>query len=115
MKQIDLKSEKIKEYSFLEEMYEDEYFPDFLVDKCKQVLLELCSQIESSKPTTLEELYALSHVATEKINDLEQEFDENGSEIETAARECLGESFDFIAIAYGFDADVEELIAPREW
>lgn len=38
------------------------------------------------------------------------------SELETAAREILGEEFAFIASAYGFDeADVEELIATRDW
>ena len=38
------------------------------------------------------------------------------SELETAARQSIGEEFAFIASAYGFeDADVEELIATRDW
>ena len=50
------------------------------------------------------------------FNDLQQEFEEQGSEMETAARECIAADFEAIARAYGFaDADVQELIAPREW
>lgn len=33
MKQFD------KDYKMLEEMYQDEYFPDFLVDKVKDAML----------------------------------------------------------------------------
>jgi hypothetical protein len=44
------------------------------------------------------------------------EFEDAGSEIETVARECIGDDFDFIARAYGFgDVDTEELIATRDW
>jgi hypothetical protein len=47
---------------------------------------------------------------------LQEEFYENDSEIETNARECIGADFDFVAKSYGFeDADMEELIATRDW
>lgn len=55
-------------------------------------------------------------MATEAFNDLEAEFEAAGSDIETVAREEIGEAFWFIAMAYGFeDADGEELISAREW
>jgi len=57
IQQSELKNEKIKEYKLLDCMYQDSYFPTFLVDKCKNILLELCSKIESEKPQNLEELY----------------------------------------------------------
>jgi hypothetical protein len=60
-------------------------------------------------------LYALTHAATEEFNALAEEFEENDSELETAAREAIAEDFEWIAKAYGFDADIEELIAPRDW
>jgi hypothetical protein len=44
-----------------------------------------------------------------------REFEENDSELETAARKAIAEDFERIATAYGFDADIEELIAPRDW
>lgn len=46
---------------------------------------------------------------------MEDEFFENNSEIETGARECLGSNFAHISEAYGFDADVDELIVTRNW
>ena len=97
-------------------MYADAYFPKGIVDKVKAVLLGLCAQIEASQPLSLDQLYAFSHAATERINELAQEFEEHGSEIETAAREAIADDFRFIADSYGFAAaDIEQLIAPRDW
>lgn len=106
----------ITDYQFLADMYRSGYFPDFLVDKGKAILVNLCEQIESEKPADLSGLYKLTHAATDAFNELQQEFWDNESEIETAARDCIGMDFEFIAKAYGYeDADVEELIATRDW
>jgi hypothetical protein len=113
--QKELTNAQIKSHSFLDCMYKDPYFPGFLVDKCKNILLEFCQEIETTRPSGLEELYKLSHISTNKLNALQNEFITNNSEIETGARECLGADFEFIAKAYHFEADVEELIATREW
>ncbi|MEY3240376.1 MAG: hypothetical protein RIR11_1814 [Bacteroidota bacterium] len=115
MAQNDIKNEKLKNYSFLEGMYQDSYFPDFLVDKGRAILIELCIQIEEKKPKNLPELYELTHAATQKFNDLDEEFGENDSEIETAGAVLIANDFEFIANAYGFDADIEALIATRYW
>jgi len=115
IKQMELVNKQMVEYSFLKEMYEDEYFPNYLVDKGKDILIDLCNEIEIKKPQTLEELYALTHKATDRFNDLQEEFYENDSEIETAARECIAIDFQFISRSYGFEADIEELIATRDW
>jgi hypothetical protein len=114
-KQTDLSNAQMKNYAFLECMYEDKYFPPQLVDKCKGVLVDLCFRIEKEQPQSVEALYALSHEATNGINALQEEFFAQGSEIETAAAECLAMDFLAIASAYGFEADVEMLIATREW
>ena len=113
--QTEIKNEKLKTYPFLEGMYEDSYFPIFLVDKCKDILVQLSLKVEEKQPENLESLYQLTHAATNKFNDLEDEFFENESEIETAAREVIAEDFDFISKAFGYEADIEELIATREW
>lgn len=115
MIQGDIKNEKLKNYSFLECMYADAYFPKFLVDKGKSILVELCLEIETTQPKNLDELYKLTHASTKRFNDLGDEFLKNDSEIETAARECIAENFEFIASSYGFHADTEELIATRNW
>lgn len=107
-------NQAITSHNFLEEMYSDGYFPNVLVDKGKQILLELCVQIEAQKPSA-EQVLVLTHAATERFNDLAEEFYEHDSEIETAARDCIGMDFDFILKTYGYSIDVEEAIAPRDW
>jgi hypothetical protein len=106
---------KMKDHRFLRDMYEDGCFPDHCVDKVKDVLVRLCERIEQEQPADLEALYRLSHAATEEINVLGDYFDDHESELETVAREAIAADFARIATAYGFDADVEELIAPRDW
>lgn len=108
-------NEQLKDYPFLELMYDDEYFPNALVDKGKAILVRLCEAIEAQKPSDEASLLRLTHAATEEFNVLQDEFIEQESEIETGAREAIGEDFDFIAKAYGFNTDVEDLIATRDW
>lgn len=113
---MSLKNEAVAAHPFLQEMFDDGYFPNDLVEEGKQILLKLCADIEATKPASLDALYALTHPATEAFNALDEKLQEAGSEIETAARDCIGTEFAFIASAYGFeDADIEELIAPRDW
>ncbi|MFF4799127.1 DUF5713 family protein [Streptomyces sp. NPDC001351] len=109
-------NQQVIEHAFLEVLYEDDYFPDRVLDRGKAILLGLCERIEAERPADLAALYALTQAATEEFNLLEAAFDAAGSEIETVAREEIGGDFWFIAQAYGFeDADAEELIATREW
>ncbi|MET9557624.1 DUF5713 family protein [Streptomyces sp. NPDC006645] len=101
---------------FLRALYPDEYFPDRLLDKGREILLRLCERIETERPVDLVALYALTAVATEEFNQLQEEFWAAGSEIETVARDEIAGDFGFIADAYGFaDADLEELVAERDW
>lgn len=91
-------------------------FPIFWLINAKLFFLNVCQRIEQEQPDNLDALYAITHEATEQLNELQDEFDENDSEIETVARDCFGETMEFIAQAYGFDdADGVELIAPRDW
>ena len=111
----EINNNKLQQYPFLKEMYNDSYFPDFLVDKGQAILIELCLDIQNKQPRDLKELYALTHSATDQFNRLADEFEQNDSEIETAAREAIALDFAIITDAYGFDAELEELIAPRHW
>jgi len=109
-------NEQVTRHTFLHGLYIDPYFPDHVVDKGKDVLLRLCATIEAERPADLTALYALTEAATKEFNLLEAEFEAAGSEIETVAREEIGEDFWFIATAYGFPtADPESLIAARDW
>lgn len=115
-KPVSITNQQVNEYVFLRALYADAYYPDRVLDKGRAVLLGLCERIEAERPADLAALYLLTEVATEAFNDLEAEFEAAGSEIETVAREEIAEDFGFVASAYGFeDADVEELIAGREW
>ncbi|MFD0687496.1 DUF5713 family protein [Actinomadura fibrosa] len=109
-------NQQVLDHPFLKGLYGDPYFPDHVVDKGKAILLRLCERIESERPSDVAALYVLTRAATEEFNDLEADFHEAGSEIETVAREEIAEDFWFVASAYGFpDADAEELIATRDW
>ncbi|MDX3453602.1 DUF5713 family protein [Streptomyces sp. ME02-8801-2C] len=109
-------NQQVSGHAFLRQMYADSYYPDHVVDRGRAILLRLCERIEAEQPADLEALYALTQAATEEFNTLEAEFAAAGSEIETVAREVIAEDFGFVASAYGFtDADVEELIATRDW
>ena len=77
-------------YQLLDEMYEDEYFPDFLVDKVKNELQKVIDLLENGETDTEAVQEKLDEVIC-AINDLQDEFDENDSEIETVARDCIGE------------------------
>ncbi|MER6287618.1 DUF5713 family protein [Streptomyces sviceus] len=103
---------RVTAHSFLEALYRDGYYPDRAVDRGKEILLRLCERIETERPADLAALYALTRAATEQFNDLQ----DDDFDIETVAREEIAENFWFVADAYGFaDADVEELVAARDW
>ena len=84
-------------------MYDDDYFPAELVQKGENILVELCRQIETERPEDLDGLYSLTHAATERFNELAEEFEENDSEIETVARDTIATDMEYIAQSYGFD------------
>lgn len=52
---------------------------------------------------------------TRAINDLQDEFDENDSEIETASRDCIGETVEHVLEWFDIPIPVEEAIREREW
>ena len=113
---MNIENLKIDATKLLEGMYRDGYFPNHLVDKVRSAIIQACQEIESEKPATKEELYEITCRATEKINELQEEFYENDSEIETAARDDIALTFGYVAKTYGFpDADLEELVATRDW
>ncbi|MDQ0597314.1 hypothetical protein QF037_001659 [Streptomyces canus] len=113
---MNISNPQVAAHPFLKALYADDYYPNHVLDRGREILLRLCERIETEQPADLAALYVLTHAATEEFNDLEAAFDEAGSEIETVAREEIGEQFWFIAHAYGFaDADAEELISARNW
>ena len=102
------------DFEYLKEMYQDGYFPNFLVDKVKELIKNIVLFIEEGNHSK-EEIQASFDRMTVGINNLAEEFEENGSEIETGARESIGETVDNILNYFDIDIDVEEAIRERDW
>ena len=49
------------------------------------------------------------------VNDIEDKFDENDSEIETVASDCIGATVGYILEWFGILIDMEEAIRERDW
>ena len=77
-------------YKLLDEMYQDDYYPAFLVDKVKDELQKVIDLLEGGE-TDIEVIQNTLDKAVCGINDLQDEFYENDSEIETVARDCIGD------------------------
>ena len=78
-------------YKLLDEMYQDNYYPTFLVDKVKDELQKVIDLLESGETDT-EVVQETLDEAVCGINDLQEEFDEHDSEIEM----CIRDSCDII-------------------
>ena len=101
-------------YKLLDEMYQDEYYPNFLVDKVKDELQKAINLLETGETDT-EIIQKKLDEAICAINDLQEEFDENDSEIETAARDCIATDVIEILNWFEIDIDVEDALGERDW
>ena len=101
-------------YKLLDEMYQDDYYPTFLVDKVKAQLQKVINLLESGETDT-EVVQEKLDEAVCAINDLQDEFYENDSEIETVARDCIGVTVGYILQWFGIPPDMEEAIRERDW
>ena len=101
-------------YSLLEEMYQDDYYPNFLVDQVKAEIQKVIDLLESGETDT-EIIQQNLDEMTLAINDLQDAFDENDSEIETVARDCIGITVEYVLNWFGIPIDMEEAIRERDW
>lgn len=102
------------DYKLLEDMYQDGYFPDFLVDKIK-ILAEGVIDFLETGERDLEAVQCKMDEMTLAVNDLQEEFEGNDSELETVARESIGETIAYILKWFDIDMDVEDAIRERDW
>nr|WP_276569525.1 DUF5713 family protein [Lysinibacillus sphaericus] len=101
-------------FNYLEDMYEDSFFPSFLVDKIKLHIVHLVHFIEENT-YTVEEIQGKLDEMTIAINELQNEFYENDSEIETFARDSIGLTVERILQYFEIDIDIEEALRERDW
>ena len=102
------------DYRLLKDMYQDGYFPDFLVDRVKALVQDVIGFLETGE-RDLEKIQSKFDEMTLAINDLEEEFEDNDSEIETMARDSIGETVAYILEWFDVDIDVEDAIGERDW
>lgn len=101
-------------YELLADMYQDGYFPNFLVDKVKDLLQNVIAYLETGEQD-IEKIQKQFDEMTLAINDLQEEFEENDSELETGARDSIGETVEYILKWFQIDLDVEDAIQERDW
>ncbi|MGE7689767.1 DUF5713 family protein [Lysinibacillus sp. NPDC097214] len=104
----------MKEIIFLKGMYQDSYYPKFLVDKIKVLLEQIVRYLEQG-PHSLEDIQVKFDEITRAINDLEDEFLEHDSEIETVARDSIALTVMDILDVYNVKLDIEDALREREW
>lgn len=101
-------------YILLKDMVDDDYYPKFLVEKVKEKILPVINLLEKGEEN-IEIIQNELDKMTLAINDLEEEFEENDSEIETVARDAIGVTIEYILNWFNIDIDVETAIREREW
>lgn len=101
-------------FKLLDDMYQDEYFPNFLVDKVKDLVQNVITFLEAGEKD-LEKIQDKFDEMTLAINNLQEEFEDHESELETGARESIGEAVERILKWFEIDIDVEDAIRERDW
>ena len=101
-------------YVLLEDMANDGYFPEFLVEKVKERILSVIRLLEGGE-TDMEMIQNRLDEMTLAINDLQEEFEENDSEIETVARDSIAVTLEYILQWFDFAIDVETALRERDW
>ncbi|MNI68360.1 hypothetical protein D3C73_1240480 [compost metagenome] len=101
-------------FEYLKVMYNDRYFPNFLVDKVKAELVKVVEFLEQGNQD-IEEIQSKFDLAIHAINDLAVEFDENDSEIETVARESIAQTVEDVLAFFSIEIDTEVAIRERDW
>ncbi|BBI33562.1 DUF5713 family protein [Cohnella abietis] len=101
-------------FIYLKDMYSDSYYPTFLVDKVKNQIVQVVTFLESGTHTN-DAIQAKLDEMTIAINELQEEFDQNDSEIETVARESIASTVEEILKFFDVDIDTETAIQERDW
>lgn len=101
-------------FQLIAEMYRDGYFPDFLVDKVRELIQNVIDFLETGE-RDLYEIQRKFDEMTIGINDLEEEFENNNSELETVARDSIAVTVMYILKWFDIDIDVDDAIGARDW
>ena len=99
-------------YQLLADMYRDDYYPPFLVDKIKVELNKLISLLETGEQDVEVIQDKLDEIVI-AINNLQEEFDENESEIENVVTQSAYQ-LSISSSGSGIHINNEEAIRERD-
>jgi len=101
-------------YILVKDMASDSYYPKFLVERVRELIAPVIQLLEHGE-TNLNTIQDKLDEMTCSINELQDEFEESGSEIETVARDSIAETIEYILEWFDIDIDVETALQEREW
>lgn len=102
------------QYILLEKLYEDSFYPDFLIDKIKYLLEDFINFVEQ-KPKNMADVGDKIYDLIQNANSLQYEFLDNDSEYDNIAREYLIRNLEYIIQWFHLPINLEEALAEREW
>lgn len=102
------------DYSYLKDMYSDDYYPIHLVDKVRDEIKKVVSFLEMGV-TDIDQIQEKFDEMTVAINELQEEFWDSDSEIETVARDSIATDVIKILEFFEIDIDVEDALGERDW
>ena len=103
------------QYVLLQNMFEDTYYPQFLVEKIKWQFIHLIEFLEGTDVKELSLIQDKLDEFTIFINTLQQEFWDQDSEIETVASESIANTLEYILNLFKVDVGIEDALREREW
>lgn len=102
------------DFEFLPDMYADSYFPTSEVNKVKTAIQKVVTFLEKGGASTKKIQKKLDDM-TLTINELQNDFADRDSEIETGARESIAETVARVLAHFNVDIDIEEALGERDW
>ena len=102
------------DFAFLPDMYADTYFPPKQVDKVKAAVQKVVTFLEKGITDPAKIQKKLDQM-TETINELQDDFADHDSEIETGARESIAETVERVLAHFQVDIDIEDALQNRDW
>ena len=103
-----------EDYILVEDMVQDDYYPAFLVEKIQGLISPVIRLLENGE-TDRNIIQGKLDEMTLAINDLQEEFEENDSEIETVARDSIAVTIGHIMDWFHIDIDMETALRERDW
>ncbi|MBF0714096.1 hypothetical protein HZY83_05340 [Gemella sp. GH3] len=101
-------------YILVSDMVEDEYYPNFLVEKVQDIIKKVITVLESGE-TNIEVIQEYLDEMTIEINDIQEQFEENNSEIESIARDSIAVTIEYILEWFNINIDLETALQERDW